>query len=283
MMGQEYEKLVENGDASDKSTDRMDSETKGHTRRGLTMVVVALAFVTGAALILLYLTICSKLFIKQDFVTFEYPVEGSSGVVEEVFSSVKDNYVQYFIERSPSDKSWILDDFNTELETIRSEEGGRSTCYVSQLDLAEAMAPTAKQPQPVLIKERDQELYSRDEDPVEDRAFLGPIAGALCINASVYWIHPLAVSDTAILGAGSPEYDLASSEEQTSDDKSPSDSAKKDGRWKRGISSCRTSCCWQVCCCNTRQFTWESSEHITCRHVCDKCSSAYRPVIRQLC
>jgi len=286
MIDQKYTKLMENGSVADTSMGKSKPTMASDTARKLVVLTAIVLLISGSALGLYK---GSKWFNRKDFIKFEYPLEGSSGLMQQVYSSVEDNYVQYYIERSPSEKTWILDDFNTDLQTIRSDEGGRSVCFVAQLEREEAMAPTAELPPFVPYKERTHEVYSSEERPVNDRSFLGPIAEALCDNASVYWVHQVAEFTTNRSDSDSTHSNMAPADAMSEDimtsqeNMTSSDVARPDERAKRGISHCRTSCCWLVCCCNSRQFTWEGSEHATCRHICDKCSKAYKAVIRRIC
>jgi hypothetical protein len=272
-----YQKLPENGiDMPSVSTvDCSDPSAAGSSRerkkaRRVVAVLVLGALLVSAAMLAVYFRVCSRLFDSEDL-KYNFAVKGSSSVMQEVFSSVKDNYVQYYIEPSPTQRYWILDDFNTNLEIMRSEENDQSICFVSELNRKEAMAPTAVQPKYVPYKEHSHGIYTPDESPVEDKEFLGLTGRRLCRGTNVYWIRPM-------------EDVIEVSELNTTISGGILEQGGNGGhRAKRNIRSCTTSCCWTVCCCDTHHFTFETAEHFTCMHVCNHCTKAYKQKIYKNC
>jgi hypothetical protein len=269
-------KLLDDDDVPVVSTiSGADSSPESVSRRSARRVAVTLllgSLTLACVLTAVYFTFCRKLFNNDpDFVKFQFPAKGSGDVMQEVYSSVADNYVQYYTEPSPTQRYWILDDFNTGLQLVRSEDGGQSICFVKILNKDEAVAPTAVQPKFVPYKEHSHGVFTPDEEPVDDKEFLGLTGRRLCRGVNVYWLRPM--EDVIEVP------DLSSNMSALT----PLDHNMSGHRAKRNIRSCTTSCCWLVCCCDTHHFTWETAEHFTCMHICRHCTKAYKSKVNKIC
>jgi len=272
-----YQKLNESKDLL--STESLvfknsSPQTQGSCCRKVALIVsccfVCIAVITLSVFFVLYPSIGHH-HGDSDLLKFELPVKGKENVMQHVHSSVKQNYVQYYIEISSTERTWILDDFNTNLQVIKSDTDGHPICFVSKFNRSQVMQPTDVQPEFSPYKEHFHGVYTPDEEPTEDHSFLGPKSRDLCSDANLYWMHPMDMTEFT---------DTSAHNNSTM----PSETGGQGRRVKRNISHCYTSCCWMVCCCNTRQFVWESSEHFTCTHMCDKCSAKFKhQEIRKIC
>jgi len=322
-MASKYEKLCEDCLAEDASEKKIPQVAVGavrlRSRRSSYAVVAASVGLCGLLFLitffLVHLTIARS---TVDFIKFQQQLPqrdaGNNGAVQQhVHSSLRDNYVEYFVQVSPSERNWILDDFNTGLQVMKSESDGRSICFVTKLNITVAVAPSDVHTEYEPYKEHLFGVYTTEEQPVSDRAFLGVYARTLCRDANVYWMNPstdvVHVTDMRddessdhMLGDESEEArdesEEASDESQMGDESEMGDDVYDNSvanlynngsavhkRVKRRINQCRTSCCWLVCCCNTHHFTWETVEHFSCAHICDRCTPAYatRQRIQKVC
>jgi len=267
-MGISYDPLAEETTPND--LERKDYQVKRGKRFHRSTAFFVCALFVGCLLVASVLTLVVKL-TYDDIVKFHMPVKENSDVMQFVHSSVKENYVQYIIEVSDTEKSWVLDDFNTNLEIMKNENNGHSICFVSKLNRSEAMAPSDTIPEMMPYKQNNHGVYTPDEEPTEDLSFLSPRSRELCEGANVYWLNPAEVIDVT-----DPSVLI------DDDDEEPAET-HVGHRSKRNVRTCHTSCCWLVCCCNTHHFVWESSESFTCRHVCNKCTKKYKSKIQKLC
>jgi len=275
MESKKYQRLDENKDfLSTESIEFKESASQKQSkccRKAAVIAGLVLVFTAVATLSVFYILFPSiaRHSDDSDALQYEVPVKGLDNVMQHVQSSVRQNYVQYYIQVSPNEKTWILDDFNTDLEVIKSVRDNHAICFVSKFNRSLTMQPTDVQPELSPYKSHNHGVYTPDEIPTEDHSFLGPKSRALCEDANLYWMRPMEVTEvenaplnyTSSLPVG----------------------YSGNGRSKRNIAHCSTSCCWMVCCCTTHQFTWQSSERFTCAHVCDKCTKAYKHEIREIC
>jgi len=233
-------------------------------------VLICVAVVSLSILFVLYPSFGHHHQDDSDILKYQLPVKGRDNVMQHVRSSVKQNFVQYYIEVSATEKTWILDDFNTNLQVIKSVTEGHPVCFVSKFNMSQVMLPTDVQPEFSPYKEHFHGVYTPDEEPTDDHSFLGAQARELCSDANLYWMRPM---------------DMSEFTDTTNNNNSSLTAETGSGRRvKRNISHCYTSCCRMVCCCNVRQFVWESSEHFTCTNTCDKCSPKFKHYeIRKIC
>jgi len=243
----------------------------GHSCRKVTLIMSSLTLIAGSIVILTLVVLRRWNFTNPDI--FKFQMSGSNGktdVMQHVHSSVSGNYVQYNIEVSDNDETTILDDFNTELEVIKSKRNGHSICFVSRFNRSQAMLPSDDLPAIIPYKKTNSGVYQPEDEPTTDRSFLGKMSQELCEDANVFWMHPMEETNKEDL-------DIPGEQPPAEGEEGPHH------RSKRNIRQCHTSCCWLVCCCDTHHFTWETYESFTCKHVCNKCTSQYKSKIQKLC
>lgn len=262
-----YQKL-EKGDFPSSDEDgvpvRMVEKKSGSAYRPLVLATLCMITVTLLATLYYMRYVCPL--PKADYTS---SMEGAGGRKQTILASVEGNFVEYYIEDlANSEKSWIIDDFNMNVEIMRSDVDDYSICYVLELNHTEAVKPSEVAIENIgAAKRHYHAVLTPDTVHIDDKSVLGARGAALCGDVNVYWLRPMSdVIDVTHTNTSLNTNSLVSSR-----------------RHKRNIKECQSSCCWLVCCCDVHHFNWETVERFSCKHVCDKCTSAYKSKIQKIC
>lgn len=238
------EKLIEDGVSQGR-----------HSSRKLWIIIIIMLLI-----LLVVCLFCSAMFLRQAIIW------SSQNKKHEIESDLlRQMSVSKFEKNEHSAIFW---NFQSGFQTVRTMARGEPVCYVFKIDNSSYTSflmqnngeKKDNKPTKTNLFYVHSDTRSLNEDLIPT---LGHEAYEACKNDRVVWLtsYPLDHQDGASTSL-------------------PDDEPK---RWKRNIRSCRTSCCYRVCCCDVHHFIWEVAEEFNCNHVCNRCSKFYRPVVQRIC
>lgn len=244
--------------------------------KGMLLIFVMLAL-AGSAFISWHLVMSNS---RDGFTKFITTFKGNSAQMmqQEVKTNGINNIVGYIVTISPTETLTVLDDFSMGIQIMKSMSPYSEICYLSLLDKDSYVRPAEFAFGPTVEKGHKSRLFETSEKPLDDHTILGLEGEELCRGLPVFWIYPVEMAETDLDEIGD-QYNWTSSAAASESETK----VQLHSRSKRNIRSCSTSCCWLVCCCDVHHFTWEAVEHFSCNHICNKCTSEYKSIIRKLC
>jgi hypothetical protein len=151
-------------------------------------VVVIIGLVIGAIIGGMYMFTEAQKEIVQ--FSLQFPSSNDGNVNQDVTSDPNDNVVMYHVTQ-PGQDVYVVNDFNKGLQVVKIATASSTNCYVSALNLTQAMDPSQITGPSSLTGSSgsNQQPYLVSNTPVQDTTFLTAKAATMCKGVSVYWAY----------------------------------------------------------------------------------------------
>jgi len=162
---------------------------KKHALIVVGLVVLAGLIITG---ILVGMYIFAE--AQKEIVKFSMEFKSSSdnkNIKQEVESDPNDNVVMFHVTKD-GQNTYIVNDYNRDMQVIKVITDSGTNCYVSALNRSAAADPSQISAADANVKstgnsESVPSIYTVSRSPVSDRSFLPKKAQDMCNGVSVYW------------------------------------------------------------------------------------------------
>lgn len=153
-------------------------------------VIIAVSAVLSAAIVLAAILVGMYFFTEAQKEIVKYSMTFSNNVKQDVTADPNENVVQYHMS-TPQQETWIVNDFNKDIQLVKIQTDRETNCYISALNRSAATDPSkVAKPQSSAIKESSSLVYKTSGTPISDTSFLSKKARDMCKGVSVYWVYP---------------------------------------------------------------------------------------------
>lgn len=234
--------------------------------------IIAVSIIIAALIILAAILIGVHMITKAEKKRITYTLNFDKHTKQDVASDPNTNIVQYTIQNAIQ-KSWVVNDFNRDIQVVKIQTATQANCYVSALNRTRARDPTQiTGPETTEITKASALTYMTSGIPISDTSFLTQAARDICQGISTYWLYPKC-SDASSLPAPTTASPVTETPMNMSGDNSPWFVYWSYPYNANATVTCVTGCCKTVCACSMDYYWYYSAGSLNCIWVASACPS----------
>jgi uncharacterized protein YxeA len=246
-----------------------ETQAAAPPRKTKKYVIIAVSGILAVAIILAAILVGMYMFTKAQLDIVQYTMKMGDNGKQDVTSDPNENVVQYHVS-GPQHDTWIVNDFNKDIQLLKIVSEGKTNCYLSALNRTNTMDPSKiNGPDKTEPKDVVSLVYRVSDTPIADASFLSKTARDMCKGISVYWLYPSCSDGTKNMANNGTDVDHPKSKRQTTYDNSPYwvrtysyYHSSYDGQWY--YVPCYTGCCRKMCACEISISAYYSGGYYHC-------------------